>query len=283
VRREPSVASRIRRDRLTTAGMVGLAAVALAPLLVIVGFVLARGAAVIRWGFLTGLPRPVGEAGGGIANALVGTGVVVAVATLLSVPFGVLAGISLAESRRSAVTGVARLAVEVLMGLPSVVIGVIAWLWVVVPMRGFSGLAGGIALAMVMLPVIARSTEETIRMVPAGLREASLALGVSYPRTVLLVVLPASASGIVTGVLLAVSRAMGETAPLLFTAFGSPYLVANPLKAMSTLPHAIFTLATSPYDEWHAMAWGASFVLLVLVLSLNLLTKLVTSRWTVRF
>jgi phosphate transport system permease protein len=131
--------------------------------------------------------------------------------------------------------------------------------------------------------VVTLTTEETLRLIPVSLREAALALGVSYPRIVLKVLLPAASSGIITGVLLGVARALGETAPLLFTAFGSPYLVASPLKPMSTLPHAIFTLATSPYNEWHMMAWGASFILMVLVLSLNILTRLVTSKWTVRF
>ena len=207
----------------------------------------------------------------------------VAIAGLIAVPLGVTAGIFLAESRRSRLAPVTRLAVEVLMGLPSIVIGIIAWLWVVKPMRSFSGLSGGVALSMIMLPVVTLTTEETLRLIPDSLREASLALGVSYPRTVLKVLVPAAASGIVTGILLGVARALGETAPLLFTAFGSPYLVANPLKPMDTLPHAIFTLATSPYDSALLMAWGASFILMVLVLSLNLLTRLVTRRWNVKF
>jgi phosphate transport system permease protein len=283
VRERRSAAARMRADRAFLGGLVTLAAAAVAPLVLIFVFVLVRGISVINWSFLTGLPRPVGEPGGGIGNAIVGTGIVVVVAAILSVPLGVLAGIFLAESRRSAVAPVARLAVEVLMGLPSIVIGIIAWLWVVRPLRSFSGLSGGVALAMIMLPVITLATEETVRMVPLSLREAALALGVSYPRTVLKVIVPSAASGIITGVLLAVARAMGETAPLLFTAFGSPYLVLNPLQPVSAMPLQIFILATSPYDSWHAMAWGASFILLVLVLSLNLLTKLVTARWNVRF
>jgi phosphate transport system permease protein len=278
-----SLTSRIRGDRAFSAGMGLVTALAVAPLLFIVGYVLFRGAAAIDWRFLTTLPKPMGEEGGGIANALLGSGIVVAIAGLVAVPLGVFAGIFLAESRHSRVAPVARLSVEVLMGLPSIVIGVIAWLWLVRPMKSFSGLSGGVALAMIMLPVVTLATEETLRLIPVSLREASLALGVSYPRTVLKVLVPAAASGIVTGILLGVARALGETAPLLFTAFGSPYLVTSPLKPMETLPHAIFTLATSPYDSAHLAAWGASFILMVLVLSLNLLTRLVTARWNVKF
>jgi phosphate transport system permease protein len=282
-RRERSIPSRIRGDRAFTAGIAALAGLAVVPLVVIVVYVLKRGGAAIDWRFLTTLPKPMGEAGGGIANAILGSAVTVAIAGLIAVPFGVAAGIFLAEARRSRLAPVTRLAVQVLMGLPSIVIGIIAWLWVVKPMRSFSGLAGGVALSMIMLPVVTLTTEETLRLIPESLREASLALGVSYPRTVLKVLVPAGASGIVTGILLGVARALGETAPLLFTAFGSPYLVANPLKPMDTLPHAIFTLATSPYDSALLMAWGASFILMVVVLSLNLLTRLVTRRWNVKF
>jgi phosphate transport system permease protein len=150
-------------------------------------------------------------------------------------------------------------------------------------MGHFSALSGGVALAMIMLPVITLSTEETLLLIPVSLREAALALGVSYPRTVLKVILPAGASGVITGTLLAVARAAGETAPLLFTSFGSPYMEYNILKPMASLPQTIFFYATSPYPEWQSLAWGASFVLLVVVLALNLVTKLVTSRWKTQF
>lgn len=278
-----SIPARIRGDRAFTTGVAALTALAVTPLVLIVAYVVVRGAAAIDWQFLVTLPKPMGEEGGGIANALLGSAIVVAIAALIAVPFGVLAGIFLAESRRSAIAPVARLSVEVLMGLPSIVIGVIAWLWVVKPLKSFSGFSGGIALSMIMLPVVTLATEETMRLIPVSLREAALALGVSYPRTVMKVLVPAASSGIVTGVLLGMARALGETAPLLFTAFGSPYLVASPLKPMETLPHAIFTLATSPYESAHLMAWGASFVLMVLVLALNLITRLVTARWNVKF
>jgi phosphate transport system permease protein len=281
--RDRSIPSRIRGDRAFTAGVGILAGLAVVPLVVIVVYVLVRGGAAINWCFLMTPPKPMGETGGGIVNAMLGSAIVVAIAGLIAVPLGVIAGIFLAESRRSPLAPAARLSIEVLMGLPSIVIGVIAWMWVVKPMKSFSGLAGGVALSMIILPVVTLTTEETLRLIPESLREASLALGVSYPRTVLKVLVPAATSGIATGILLGVARALGETAPLLFTAFGSPYLVASPLKPMDTLPHAIFTLATSPYESAHLMAWGASFILMVLVLSLNLLTRLVTARWNVKF
>jgi phosphate transport system permease protein len=163
------------------------------------------------------------------------------------------------------------------------VIGIIAYVWIVVPVGSFSALSGGVALAMMMLPVIITVTEETLKLIPDSLREASLALGVSYPRTILKVVLLSGLSGILTGILLSVARVAGETAPLLFTAFGSPFMDFNILKPVNTLPLMIFNYATSPYPEWHRLAWGASFVLIVFVLGINLFTKLVTRKWKVQF
>jgi phosphate transport system permease protein len=281
--RQASLASRLRGDKAFKAGMFALSLVATLPLAFILVFILVRGASSINWQFLTNLPKPVGETGGGIANALAGTLLLVLIGSLISIPLGVLAGIFLAERGRSPLGSLTRLAVETLMGIPSIVLGIVAYLWVVRPMKGFSALSGGIALAMIMLPVITLATEETLLLVPVSLREAALALGVSYPRTVLRVVLPAGLSGILTGVLLAVARGAGESAPLLITAFGSPYLSLNILKPVASLPLTIFNYATSPYPEWHALAWGASFVLLVFVLALNLATKLVSKRWKVQF
>ncbi len=176
-----------------------------------------------------------------------------------------------------------KLAIEILQGIPSIVIGIIAYIWVVLPMGSFSGLSGGVALGLMMLPVIVTSTEETLKLIPDGFREASLALGVSYPRTILKVVIPAGLSGILTGILLGIARVTGETAPLLFTAFGSPFMNSNILKPLNTLPLMIFNYATSPYPDWHTLAWGASFLLIVLVLGLNLFTKVVTRKWKVQF
>ena len=277
------VRARLRGDIAFRALVFLLSLLATLPLLLILVFVIARGASSITWQFLTELPKPMGEAGGGIANAIIGTLLIVLGASVISIPLGLLVGVFLAESSRSRVGTVARVSVETLMGIPSIVIGLVSYVWVVRPMGHFSAVSGSIALAMIMLPVITLTTEETLRMIPVTLREAALALGVSYPRTVLRVILPAGLSGILTGVLLAVSRGAGETAPLLFTALGSPYLTANVLQPMASLPQTIFYYATSPYPEWQTLAWGASFVLLVIVLALNLVTKLITSRWRIQF
>jgi len=252
-------------------------------MLFILFFITRKGISVINWSFLTQLPKPVGEAGGGILNGLIGTFMLIAVSTLLSVPVGVFAGIFLSEYRKGRLAYLVRLSIETLQGIPSIVIGIVAYVWIVVPMSSFSALSGGVALALMMLPVIITATGETLKLIPDSLREASLALGVSYPRTILKVVLLSGLSGILTGILLSVARVAGETAPLLFTAFGSPFMGINILKPVNTLPLMIFNYATSPYPEWHRLAWGASFVLIVFVLGINLFTKLVTRRWKVQF
>jgi phosphate transport system permease protein len=242
-----------------------------------------NGVSVIDWQFLSHLPKPVGEAGGGIANALWGTLLLIALSFVFSVPLGVFGGIFLAEYRGSKLAYLTRLSVGILQGIPSIVIGIIAYVWVVMPMGSFSALSGGVALGIMMLPVIVMATEETLKLVPDSLREASLALGVPYARTIMKVILPAGLSGILSGILLGIARVAGETAPLLFTAFGSPFMNLNILKPINSLPLTIFNYATSPYPDWHALAWGASFVLIAFVSGLNLITKLVTKRWKVQF
>jgi len=281
--REFPVRKRILADKLFKAIILLLSFACILPMFFILFFITSKGISVINWNFLTQLPKPVGEAGGGIFNALIGTLMLIAVSTLLSVPMGVLAGIFLSEYRKGRLVYLVRLSIETLQGIPSIVIGIIAYVWIVLPVGSFSALSGGVALAMMMLPVIITVTEETLKLIPDSLREASLALGVSYPRTILKVVLPAGMSGILTGILLSIGRVVGETAPLLFTAFGSPFMNFNILKPVNTLPLMIFNYATSPYPEWHKLAWGASFVLIVFVLSMNLFTKLVTRRWKVQF
>jgi phosphate transport system permease protein len=281
--RDSGVAARMRGDFAFRALVLALSLIATIPLLLILVFIVVRGASSINWQFITELPKPIGETGGGISNAIVGTLILVVIATVISVPLGIMAGIFLSERGKSRLGTVARISVETLMGVPSIVLGIVAYVWIVRPMGHFSALSGGISLAMIMLPVITLSTEETLLMIPVTLREAALALGVSYSRTILRVILPAGMSGIITGVLLAVARGAGETAPLLFTAFGNPFMAVNILKPMASLPHTIFSYATSPYPEWQTLAWGASFVLLVIVLTLNIVTKLVTSRWKIQF
>jgi phosphate transport system permease protein len=282
-RLDPAVRGRLRQDLLFRGVVLALSLLATVPLVLILAFIVVRGASSINWAFLTELPRPIGETGWGIANGIVGTFLIIVLGTIVSVPLGVIAGIFLSESGKTRLGAVARLSIETLMGIPSIVIGIVAYVWIVRPMGHFSALSGGLAIAMIMLPVIALSTEETLRLIPVTLREAALALGVSYTGTILKVVLPAGMSGIVTGILLAVARGAGETAPLLFTAFGNPFMNINILKPVESLPQTIFYYATSPYPEWHSLAWGAAFVLLVIVLTLNVLTKLVTSRWKIQF
>ena len=281
--REFPVRRRILADKLFKGIIVLLSFACILPMFFILFFITSKGISVINWEFLTQLPKPVGEIGGGILNAIIGTLMLIAVSTLLSVPIGVFAGIFLSEYRKGKLVYLVRLSIEILQGIPSIVFGIIAYVWIVVLVGSFSALSGGVALAMMMLPVIITAAEETLKLIPDSLREASLALGVSYPRTILKVVLPAGLSGILTGILLSVARVTGETAPLLFTAFGSPFMNFNILKPVNTLPLMIFNYATSPYPEWHRLAWGASLVLIVFVLGMNLFTKLVTRRWKVQF
>lgn len=280
--KEPSLKRRILYDKLFKITIVLLSFCSILPLFFILFFITSKGISVINWTFLTNLPKPVGEMGG-ISNAIIGTLLLVSIATAFSVPVGILAGIFLAENRAGRLASLTRLCVETLQGVPSIVIGIIAYIWLVIPMGSFSALSGGMALGIMMLPVIITATEETLKLVPESLREASLALGVSYPRTILKVILPAGISGIVTGILLSIARVAGETAPLLFTAFGSPFMNVNVLKPINSLPLMIFNYATSPYPEWHALAWGASFILIAIVLGLNLMAKVVTKRWKLQF
>jgi phosphate transport system permease protein len=278
-----SVKRRIFYDKLFKAIIVFLTFCSILPLFFILFFITSKGISVINWDFLTQLPKPVGEWGGGISNALIGTFLLVIIASIFSIPIGILTGIFLSEYRNGQLAYLTRLCTEILQGIPSIVIGIIAYIWLVIPLGSFSALSGGIALGLMMLPVIIMATEETLKLIPESLREASLALGVSYPRTVLKVILPAGFSGIITGILLGTARIAGETAPLLFTAFGSPYMNYNILKPINSLPLVIFNYASSPYPEWHKLAWGASLVLIISTLILNLFPKLVTKKWKIQF
>jgi phosphate transport system permease protein len=251
------------------------------PLLFILFYILEQGITKINWRFLVNVPKPVGETGGGIANALIGTILIIVCASVIAIPIGIFAGIYLSENKKSRLAYWSRLCVDILQGVPSIVIGIVAYFWIVKPF-GFSAISGSIALAIMMLPIIIRSTEETLKLLPASLQEAAFALGMPFHRVIFKVVVPVGISGILSGVMLSIARITGETAPLLFTAFGSPYLNLKIWKPMESLPHLIFTYATSPYDEWKDLAWGASLILLVWVLLLNLLTKLITRKWKVQ-
>lgn len=274
---------RIWKDRIFRGILAFFAIVAVMPLLFIIYYIFTKGIGVINWEFLVSLPESAGTKGGGVANALVGTLMVVIEATIIAVPIALLTGIYLAENQKHRLSYWVRLCIEILQGTPSIVIGIIAYLWVVKPMGSFSGFSGGIALAIMMIPFLARSTEETLRLIPDSYREASLALGVPYYKTILRVILPSGASGILTGFMISLSRIAGETAPLLFTAFGSPFLNVNPKEPVSALPLMIFKFATSPYPTWQEMAWGASLLLILMILILNLSAKLMIKRWEISY
>lgn len=262
--------------RVATAAMVAAVVVAVLPLALILAHVVAKGAGSLGPAFLLRVPAPAGDAGGGVANAVVGTLVMVGLASLIGLPFGLAAGLYCAEYPGSRLAWLARFVADVMNGTPSIVVGVFAWTWVVAPQRHFSAFAGSAALALLLVPMVMRTTEEMARLVPDALREAGLALGYSRWRVTLGIVVPSTLPGIVTGALLAVSRIAGETAPLLFTALGSAYLTTALDEPMAALPLTIFQYATGPYPEWHRFAWGAALVLVLLVLGLNLAARYAT-------
>ncbi|MCX5799568.1 MAG: phosphate ABC transporter permease PstA [Proteobacteria bacterium] len=277
------VKARIIKDIFFKSTVILFAFLSLLPLIFILYYITKNGIAVINWEFLTQLPRPIGETGGGIFNAIMGTLMLIVLSSIFSIPFGISAGIYLSEKGEGKIAHIVRLCVVVLAGTPSIVIGIIAYIWVVAPFGGFSALSGGIALSIMMLPVIIKTTEETLKLMPYSLKEASLALGVPYYKTILKVILPTGLSGILTGILLSVARITGETAPLLFTAFGNQFMNYNILKPIDSLPYRIFYYAMSPYPEWHTFAWGASFILVVVVLGFNLIARGISIKWKVRF
>lgn len=252
------------------------------PLLYILFYILSAGLTKINWHFLVSIPKPVGESGGGIANALLGSVLIIAVASVIAIPIGIMAGIYLSENKKGRLAYWCRLSTDVLQGVPSIVIGIVIYFWIVKPLRSFSALAGSVALAVMMLPIIVRSTEETLKLLPDSLKEAALALGMPFHRVIFKVIVPVGIGGILSGVMLSIARITGETAPLLFTAFGNPYLSVNMTKPMQSLPLLIFNYATSPYTDWLNLAWGASVVLLLWVLFLNIFTKIITRKWKVQ-
>jgi phosphate transport system permease protein len=246
---------------------------AVLPLASLLWLVVSRGASGLSWSFFVNLPTPVGEPGGGVGNAIAGTALLVGIASLVALPVGVGAGVFLAEKGDGRLGELVRFTSEVLSGVPSIVVGIVAYGLAVVPMRRFSAIAGGLALALLMVPTLARTTEEFVRLVPGSLREASLALGVPRWKTSVRVVLRTALGGIVTAVLLAVSRAAGETAPLLFTSLNNQYWNLRPDQPTASLTVQIFNYAISPYEDWHQKAWTAALVLLMLVGGLNLLAR----------
>jgi phosphate transport system permease protein len=253
-------------DHVMTGAAVLTVVIVLAPLVAIFGYVVYRGVGAINWAFLTQTPKPVGEAGGGMANAIVGSALILGIASLVGVPFGIGAGIYLAEFGRNRMGSVIRFTSDVLSGVPSIVIGIVAWS-ILVRDRGFSALAGGLALAIMMVPTITRTTEEMLLLVPQALREAAYGLGVSRWRTTLSIVLRTATSGVITGIMLAFARIAGETAPLLFTALGNTFWNLRYNQPTAALPLQIYVYANSPYDDWHRQAWAGSLVLIVLIVT----------------
>lgn len=274
---------RNRKNYLFKALIIGATVMCTLPLLFILFYIFRQGITAINWQFFTSLPKPVGETGGGISNAIVGSILILLLSCIMAIPFGVGIGIYLSESPKSRLSYYGRLSVDVLQGIPSIVIGIIIYQWVVRPMGGFSAFSGSVALALMMLPSIVKSTEETLKLLPESLKEASLALGVPYYKTIMKVIVPTGLSGILTGVILSISRVIGETAPLLFTAFGNPFMSTDIFKPISSLPLIIFNYATSPYHDWHQLAWGASLILIVIILILNIISKIVQRKWKVQF
>jgi phosphate transport system permease protein len=261
---------------------IALSFMCVIPLIAILIYIIRAGITKINWHFLVNVPKPVGEAGGGIANALLGSVIIIAMAAAMAIPIGILCGVYLSENRKSRLAYWCRLSVDILQGVPSIVIGIVVYFWLVKPLGGFSALSGSAALAIMMLPIVIRSTEETLKLLPDSLKEAAYALGMPFQRVIFKVIIPCGISGILSGVMLSIARITGETAPLLFTAFGNPYLSTNITKPMQSLPLLIFNYATSPYNDWLDLAWGASLILLMWVLLLNIFTKLITRKWKVQ-
>lgn len=260
-------------------GVTALCAlVAVAPLLFVLGLLVVKGASSLNWAFFTKLPVPVGETGGGIANAIAGTGELLLLAALFGVPLGVLGGIYLSEFGGWGVPFFVRYAADLLVTIPSIVIGIFAYAVVVLPVGHFSALAGGFALGVMLLPIVVTNTEQFLRTVPVWLREGSLALGAGHWKTIVSVVVPAALQGILTGILLALARVAGETAPLIFTAFNNAYWNRGLNQPISSLPYMIWIYGISAYDDWHRQAWAAALVLLALVLTVNVLSRLVLAR-----
>jgi len=252
------------------------------PLLIILLYIIKQGVTQVNWHFLTYVPAPVGEPGGGISNALLGSFLMVLMSSVIAIPVGMFAGIYLSENAKTRLAYYAGLCVDILQGVPSIVVGIVVYFWLVKPLGTFSAISGSVALAIMMLPIVIRSTEQTLRLLPDSLKEAALSLGVPYHKVIMKVIVPCGFAGILSGITLSIARVIGETAPLLFTAFGNPYLSTSVTKPMESLPHLIFTYATSPYDDWHNLAWGASFILLIFVLVLNIVTKVLTRKWKIQ-
>lgn len=261
------------KNHLMSFVMLACTLAVLIPLGLIFFHILKMGVSSLSLDFFTQIPKPTGEAGGGMANGMFGSAIMIAGASLIGLPIGILGAIYLSEFGGSKVSTTIRFAADVLSGTPSIITGMVAYTLLVVPMKGFSGLAGSVALAMIMIPIVLRTTEEQLKMVPGSLREASLALGVPFWRTSLKVTLRSAMSGVLTGILLAVARIAGETAPLLFTALGNQFWSKNVMQPMAALPLQIFSFAIAPYEDWHKLAWAGALVLVTVMFALSLTAR----------
>jgi phosphate transport system permease protein len=250
------------------------ALVAIIPLFIILYYTLSQGLSSINWAFFTQMPKPAGEAGGGMANALVGTGILIALGSLVGLPIGILSGIYLSQNRSSLFAQIVRFLAEVLNGVPSIVVGVVAYILVVLPMKRFSAIAGGFALGILMLPLVTRTTEEMMNLIPNSVREAALGLGIPRWKATLFIILPAAFRGIFTGILLSIARAAGETAPLLFTALGNRFWSTQLDQPIASLTVFIYDYAKAPFDDWNKQAWAAALVLILLVMIINIIFRL---------
>lgn len=276
---------RYRLRKITNGVMLiltGLATlVAIAPLVWILFYVTQEGGRFLSLSFFTELPTPVGVQGGGVMNAIIGSGIVVGIACLIAIPISLLAAVYAAENPDTPLGVAVRFGTDVLAGIPSIVMGIFAYAVIVQPQKQFSALSGGFALALIMTPIVLRTTEEMLKLVPRSLREGSLALGASNWRTTVQVMLPAALNGIITGVMLGIARVAGEAAPMIFTAFGNPFLNLDPTQPVATLPHTIYVYAISPFKDWHDKAWTTALVLIALVLGLNIVARVFT-RWRLK-
>ena len=265
-------------DYFFTGLAAGLSVVVVSALVAILAYLVLRGAGSLNWSFLTQTPKPVGETGGGMANALLGSVMILGIASLLGVPVGIGAGIYLAEYGRNRLGQLVRFTSDVLNGVPSIVIGLVAYGLVVIPQRHFSAFAGGVALAIMMVPTVARTTEEMLLLVPHAVREAAFGIGIPQWRTTISITLPTARAGIITGVMLAFARVAGETAPLMFTAFGNQFWSFSANQPIAALPLQIFTYAITPYDDWHRQAWAGALMLVILIVGTTTLVRFVFMR-----
>jgi len=264
------------KNALVQALTLVCALLVIAPLAFVFYYLVKSGIGAVNWDFFTKLPKPVGEVGGGMANAIAGSFILLGIAAIIGVPVGVLGGVYLSEYASSRLTGPIRFGADVLNGVPSIIWGIVVYALMVLPMRTYSAWAGGVVLGMMMIPLIMRTTEEVLLLVPDGYREAALALGIAQWRTIAQIVVRTALKGIVTGVLLAVARVAGETAPLIFTALGNRFWNNNLSDPIAALPLQIFSYAISPYDDWHRQAWAGALVLLLLITAINVTVRVLT-------